>query len=159
MQPDLACYSKAIANGYPLSACLGRDSLRDAAKKVFFVGTYWSAGVPMAAALACIDELERSRAIEHMERMGTVLRVGMERQAAAHGLAVRSSGPPAIPFMTFVDDEGFAQSRRFAAACAAHGVYLHPHHNWFLSAAHGEGEIGRVLEATEAAFREVAEAR
>ena len=159
VQPDLACYSKAIANGYPLSACLGRDALRDAAKKVFFVGTYWSAGVPMAAALACIAELERSRAIEHMERMGTVLRVGMERQAAAHGLAVRSSGPPAIPFMTFVDDEGFAQSRRFAAACAAHGVYLHPHHNWFLSAAHGEGEIGRVLEATEAAFREVAEAR
>ena len=47
----------------------------------------------------------------------------------------------------------------FAAACAAHGVYLHPHHNWFLSAAHGEKEIGRVLEATEAAFHEVAEAR
>ena len=159
VQPDLACYSKAIANGYPLSACLGRDALRDAAKRVFFVGTYWTAAVPMAAALACLAELERSDAIEHMDRMGTVLRVGMERQAAAHGLAVRSSGPPAIPFMTFAGDEGFAESRRFAAACAAHGVYLHPHHNWFLSAAHGEGEIGRVLEATEAAFREVAEAR
>ena len=159
VQPDLACYSKAIANGYPLSACLGRDALRDAAKRVFFVGTYWTAAVPMAAALACIEELERSNAVAHMERMGTALRTGMERQAAAHGLAVRSSGPPAIPFMTFVGDEGFADSRRFAAACAAHGVYLHPHHNWFLSAAHGEGEIGRVLEATEAAFREVAEAR
>jgi len=45
-----------------------------------------------------------------MERMGTTLRAGMERQATAHGLAVRSSGPPAIPFMTFVDDEGFAAS-------------------------------------------------
>ena len=159
VQPDLACYSKAIANGYPLSACLGRDALRDAAKRVFFVGTYWTAAVPMAAALACIEELERSNAVAHMERMGTALRTGMERQAAAHGLAVRSSGPPAIPFMTFVGDEGFADSRRFAAACAAHGVYLHPHHNWFLSAAHGEREIGRVLEATEVAFREVAEAR
>jgi glutamate-1-semialdehyde 2,1-aminomutase len=156
VQPDLACYSKALANGYPLSACLGREALRDAARRVFFVGTYWTAPVPMAAALACLVELERTDAIGHMERMGTLLRRGLERQAAAHGLAIRCSGPPAIPFLTFADDGGFERSRRFAAACAAHGVYLHPHHNWFLSAAIGEGEIGRVLEATEEAFREVA---
>ena len=81
----------------------------------------------------------------------------MERQAAAHHLAVRSTGPPAIPFMTFVADQGsFERSKRFAAACIAHGVYLHPHHNWFLSAAVGEPEVARILDATEEAFREVA---
>lgn len=159
VQPDLACYSKAIANGYPLSACLGREALRDAAKRVFFVGTYWSAPVPMAAALACLAELERTDAIAHMERMGTKLREGLVRQAAAHGLSVRPSGPPAIPFLTFADDPEFERSRRFAAACAAHGVYLHPHHNWFLSAAIGERETARVLDATEEAFRAVAEDR
>ena len=42
------------------------------------------------------------------------------------------------------------------AACIAHGVYLHPHHNWFLSAAHTEADVGRVLEVTEEAFHEVA---
>jgi len=59
--------------------------------------------------------------------------------------------------MTFVDDAGsFMRSRVFAAACAARGVYLHPHHNWFLSAALTETDVARVLEVTDAAFTEAA---
>jgi glutamate-1-semialdehyde 2,1-aminomutase len=38
---------------------------------------------------------------------------------------------------------------------AAHGAILHPRHNWFLSSAHTEADIDRVLEATDAAFRAV----
>jgi glutamate-1-semialdehyde 2,1-aminomutase len=157
VQPDLACYSKAIANGYALSACLAREALRDAATRVFFTGTYWPSAVPMAAALACLAELEATDGIATMARTGRRLREGMARQAAAHRLAIRYTGPDAIPFMTFVADEGsFGRSRRFAAACAARGVYLHPHHNWFVSTAHTDADVARVLEATEEAFREVA---
>jgi len=109
--------------------------------------------VAMAAAVACLKELESSGAIAHMAQVGSALRAGIERQAAAHHLEIRYSGPPAIPFMTFVADEGsFERSRVFAAACAAHGVYLHPHHNWFISAALGEADVARVLEVTEEAF-------
>ena len=111
----------------------------------------------MAAALACLHELAASDAIGHMERIGTQLRHGLERQAAAHRLEIRYTGPPAIPFMTFAADEGsFDLSRRFAAACVARGVYLHPVHNWFLSSAIGEADVARILEVTEEAFREVA---
>ena len=157
VRPDLTCYSKAIANGYPLSACLGREALREAAERVFLTGTYFPSAVPMAAALACLAELEATDGIAHMAHLGTRLRAGIERQAAAHRLEVRYTGPPAIPFMTFAADErSFERSRTFAAACAARGVYLHPHHNWFLSAAHTEADIALVLEVTEEAFREVA---
>ena len=45
--------------------------------------------------------------------------------------------------------------QRVSAACAAHGVYLHPHHNWFLSAAHSEDDIRRTLEVTDEAFATV----
>jgi glutamate-1-semialdehyde 2,1-aminomutase len=157
VQPDLACYSKAIANGHPLSAVVGRDALRDAAARVFFTGTYWVSPVEMAAALACLDELEASGAVDVMAARGRRLRDGMLAQAAAHRVPVRWSGPPAIPFMTFTDDAGtFVRSRRFAAACAARGVYLHPHHNWFTSAALSEDDVARVLDATSDAFAEVA---
>jgi glutamate-1-semialdehyde 2,1-aminomutase len=157
VRPDLACYCKALGNGHPIAAAVGRDALRDAARRVFFTGSYWTSTVPMAAALACLDVLEASGAIAAMANAGTRLRAGLERQAAAHGLAIRSSGPPAIPFLTFPADAGsFARSRTFAAACAARGVYLHPHHNWFLSAAIGDAEVARVLEATDDAFAEVA---
>jgi len=157
VQPDLTCYCKALGNGYPIAAALGRDVLRRPAEKVFFTGSYWTGPVEMAAALACLAELEATDAIPHMTRLGTRLREGMERQAAAHGTPVRYSGPPAIPFLTFVADEGsFDRSRAFAAACCARGVYLHPHHNWFLSAALTDDDVARVLEVTDQAFAEVA---
>jgi glutamate-1-semialdehyde 2,1-aminomutase len=155
--PDLTCYCKALGNGYPIAACLGRDSLREAAARVFFTGSYWTSAVPMAAALACLDELEASGAVEHMAKIGSALRAGIERQAATHAQEIRYTGPPAIPFLTFTADHGsFERSRVFAAACASHGVYLHPHHNWFLSAALTDVDVARVLEVTDEAFRAVA---
>jgi glutamate-1-semialdehyde 2,1-aminomutase len=156
VRPDLSCYCKAIANGYALSACVGRKELMPAAKKVFFTGSYFTAGVAMAAALACLKELAATKAIEHMEATGTMLRRGLEEQARAHGLAISQTGPAAIPFLSFVADEGtFARSRRFCVESIARGVYFHPHHNWFLSAAHTEADVRQTLEATDEAFAAV----
>jgi glutamate-1-semialdehyde 2,1-aminomutase len=157
LRPDLACYCKALGNGYPIAAAVGADALRAAAQKVFFTGSYWFSAVEMAAALACLAEMEASGAVATMAAMGGRLRDGLAAQAAAHGLAVTQTGPPQIPFLTFDADEGgFARSRQFAAACAVRGVYLHPHHNWFLSAAFGDAELSRTLDVTEEAFAEVA---
>jgi glutamate-1-semialdehyde 2,1-aminomutase len=110
----------------------------------------------MAAALACLRELEACGAIAHMERVGVQLRRGVEAQAATHRLPIVYSGPPALPFLTFTDDVQFARSRIFAAVCAERGVYLAPYHNWFLSAAHSDSDIDRVLEVTDEAFAAVA---
>jgi len=159
VRPDLACYAKALANGYPLSACLGAESLRAAAERVYFTGSYFTSAVPMAAALACLREIEASGAIAHMERVGLMLQRGLEAQAARHGLEVVYSGPPALPFMSFKDDTQFGRSRIFAAACAERGVYLSPYHNWFVSAAHDEDDIAQVLDVTDDAFAAVRRAK
>jgi glutamate-1-semialdehyde 2,1-aminomutase len=159
VQPDFACFSKAIANGHALSAAVARESLRDAARRVFFTGTYWISPVEMAAALACLAELDASDAVAVMRERGERLRDGLLGQAATHDMAVRHTGPPAIPFLTFDADAGsFERSRIFAAACVARGVYVHPYHNWFVSTALTDADLDRVLEATDAAFRDVAAA-
>ncbi len=155
IRPDLSCYCKAIGNGYPLAACVGRAALRPAAESVFFTGSYFTSAVPLAAALACLKELQASGGIEHMRNVGTMLGRGLEEQGRSHGLPITMSGPPAIPFMSFKNDRGFERSKIFGAACAARGVWVHPHHNWFLSAAHTDADIRRTLEVTDAAFAEV----
>lgn len=161
VRPDLSCYCKAIANGYPLSACVGRNELREAAQAVFFTGSYFTSAVPMAASLACLKELEESDGIERMRAVGERLREGMLSQARAAALEVTWSGPPPLPFMTFKADRAalarskFARSKVFCAECARRGVYFAPMHNWFISAAHTQGDIERTLEVTEQAFKAV----
>ncbi len=154
-RPDLATYCKALGNGHPISACVGREALRDAARSVFTTGSYFMSAVPMAAALACLHELAACGAVEHMRHVGGLLCRGLQEQARSHGLAINVTGPPAIPFMSFRDETDFARNQVFAAACVARGVYVHPYHNWFLSAAHTEADIRQTLAVTDLAFREV----
>src|SRR5262249_34458983 len=108
-------------------------------------------------ALACLQELEATGGVAYMARIGTELRTGMERQAATHGLAIRYTGPPAIPFVTFAADEGsFERSRTFAAAGASHVGSLHPHAYCFRSPPLADTDVARVLEVTDEAFRAAA---
>ena len=57
-----------------------------------------------------------------------------------------------MPLLLFDDDPEFARSLAWSGACARHGVYLHPVHNWFLSTAHDEATIDAALARTDEAF-------
>ncbi|HEX2887303.1 aspartate aminotransferase family protein [Vineibacter terrae] len=156
VQPDLSAWSKAIANGYALAAVTGNERFRDAASKVFVTGSFWYSAVSMAASLATIDELERVDGPRRMREMGLRLRQGIAAQAAASGIGVRQSGPPQMPTLLFDNDPDCAKGDRFTVEALKRGVYLHPRHNMFLSAAHTEADIDFALEATREAFAALA---
>lgn len=149
---DMVCMSKAIANGHPLSICAGRKELMNTAASVYFTGTYWSAAPPMAASMATLDELEEKDGLETMRRIGTMLGEGLTKCAESHGLQVTISGPPAIPFMTFSNEKDFRRMQVFGAEATKRGVFFHPHHNWFISAAHTGDDVKKTLEIADVAF-------
>jgi glutamate-1-semialdehyde 2,1-aminomutase len=157
VQPDLAAWSKAIANGHALAAVTGKDHLRDAASRLFVTGSFWCGAVPMAAAVATLDELERIDGPRIMREMGQRFRDGIAAQAAEAGIGVRQSGPPQMPTILFDGDADFAKGSRFCLEALQRGVYLNPRHNMFLSTAHTVEDIDFALEATRAAFAALAE--
>lgn len=154
--PDLVCFSKALGNGHAISAAVGKAELKVAASRVFLTGSFWQGAVAMRAALATLEILERDDGIGRMRRLGERFAAGLRAGAEKHGLRVNCSGPSAIPFMNFADDAGWQRQRRFCAEMARRGIFLHPHHNWFLCAAHTEADMDRTLAAADAAFALVA---
>jgi glutamate-1-semialdehyde 2,1-aminomutase len=155
VRPDLAAWSKAIANGYALGAVTGNDKFRAAAGRIFVTGSFWYGAVSMAAAIATINKMQEIDAIGIMERMGTRLRAGLDAQAKAHGLKLQQSGPVQMPVALFDDDADRKKGWLFCSEALKRGVYMHAVHTMFLSAAHTEADIDRALEATDAAFAEV----
>jgi glutamate-1-semialdehyde 2,1-aminomutase len=153
--PDLSAWSKAIANGYPIAAALGSSRCAAGAEKVFATGSFWYQAVPMAAAIATIHALADEDAIARMVAAGERLREGIAKQAVEHSIEVRQTGPVQMPALTFGSDAAFERAAVFCGEAAANGAILHPRHNWFLSAAHTDEDIDRVLEATEAGFKAV----
>src|SRR5215472_1081294 len=157
VDPDLSAWSKAIANGHPLAAVLGSERFRDGATNVFVTGSFWFSAAPMAAAIATISAIGSEGAIEAMQRAGTALRAGITSQATAWGLDVNYTGPVQMPYLTFAGDTGHELASVFAAEAIRRGAYIHPRHNWFVSAAMTADDIDIVLAATDQAFGAVRE--
>jgi glutamate-1-semialdehyde 2,1-aminomutase len=155
VDPDLSAWSKAIANGRALAAVLGSDGFRDGAGQVFVTGSFWFAAVPMAASVATIAALRDEGAIAAMERAGAELRDGILAQARAQDLDVNYTGPAAMPYLSFAGDRGYELAGLFAATAIRHGAYLHPRHNWFVSAAMTGDDLAMALAATGHAFAAV----
>jgi glutamate-1-semialdehyde 2,1-aminomutase len=153
VQPDLSAWSKALGNGYPIAAVLGIDALRDAAASVFVTGSFWFAAVPMAAASATLDVMQRDAAVERMVDIGKRFRQGLAQQAEAAGFTVHQTGPVQMPYLSFDGDSNWQMIGDFCLAALQGGVYLHPRHNWFVSAATTEADLDQALAATDRAFQ------
>jgi len=152
VKPDLAAYSKAIANGYTLAAVTGSDEFRDAASAVYMTGSFWCGAASMAAALKTLEIFQRDNTIARIETLGNRLRDGLTAQAKAHGLVLKQSGPAQMPTVLFADDPDVEKGRLFTAEALRGGAWLHPQHNMFLSSAHTEADIDKALQATDSAM-------
>jgi glutamate-1-semialdehyde 2,1-aminomutase len=155
VRPDLAAWSKSIANGFALAAVTGNDRFRDAATRLYSTGSFWCSAVSMAAGVATLTALRRDDGVGHMARLGRMLRDGLDAQSRTHGVPIRQTGPVQMPMVLFDDDEGREKGFAFCAAALRQGVYFHPQHNMFLSAAHSDEDIACALQAAEHGFAAV----
>jgi glutamate-1-semialdehyde aminotransferase len=75
--PDLATYSKAIANGMPLSVLTGKKEIMQLAENdIFFYTTFGGEALSLAAAKSTIRELINKQVPNHLNDKGKLLREG-----------------------------------------------------------------------------------
>ncbi|MDR6174174.1 glutamate-1-semialdehyde 2,1-aminomutase [Nocardioides zeae] len=156
VRPDLTAFSKALANGHPVSALVGVDALRSAAAEVYVTGSFWFSAVPMAAAIATIQEAVEIDAPAVIGRAGSRFKDGLEAAGRAAGFEVALTGPVQMPMLNFADDRDKKLAFAFTDAALRHGVLLHPWHNMFVSAAHDDAVVDEAIAGVVAAFREIA---
>jgi glutamate-1-semialdehyde 2,1-aminomutase len=157
--PDLSCWGKSIANGYPISALLGSDKARSAAGAIFVTGSFWFAAVAMAAGIATLEELRSSDYLEKTVRLGDRLRAGFKEKAEKHGFSIRQTGPSQMPMILFDDDPDFRFGYGWSAEMVGRGIYVHPWHNMFLCAAMTDADIDYAISAADDSFRAIAKNR
>ena len=93
IRADLACFSKAVANGMPLSILTGRGEIMDLLEKdVFFYTTFGGEALSLAAAKATINELRAHNVPEHLARQGRKLKEGFNAIASELDMPYVSCG-------------------------------------------------------------------
>ena len=153
--PDLSCYCKAIANGYPIAAVVGKNALQGAAAGVFQTGSFWFSAGPMAAALACLKELQRIDGPARILQTGEKLWQGMVDIAADAGHELKVTGVASMPYLRTEHEAGISFHQALCGECTQRGLFLTSHHNLFVSVAHSEADITRSWEIFSDAIKAV----
>lgn len=151
---DLACFSKAIANGMPLSVLTGRaDVMRLLEEDVFFFTTFGGEALSLAAAKATIEDLRELEVPRRLDYAGRQLQEGYNHLAYKKGLShTRAHGLPCRSIVSFDASAGdpLLQKSLVQQELLRHGVLWSGVHN--LCLAHGEAEIDHVLAAYDRAL-------
>ncbi|WP_216899597.1 glutamate-1-semialdehyde 2,1-aminomutase [Nocardia alni] len=154
--PDLSCWGKAMANGFPLSALAGKrefmelGGLRTDRDRVFLLSTtHGPETASLAAFRAVVAAYRDTDPIGRMSRAGRRLADGVNKIAADLGIAdhLQVLGRPACLIFRTLDPEGQpSQPFRtlFLQELLARGVLGQ---SFVTSAAHADDDIDATIEA------------
>lgn len=174
--PDLACYGKAMAGGYALSAVVGKKELLDLADPrrlgqgspyCFLSGTLTGNPVACAAGLAALQVLEQPGVYERLHALGERLACNLRQAAASAKVSIQVLGDGPVLQVYFTDQGRMRNHRdllradkkkavRFGHELIRRGVYCTPGGKLYLSLAHSDEEVDRIGEIARQSFETVA---
>jgi glutamate-1-semialdehyde aminotransferase len=153
--PDLAAFGKAMSNGYPLSAIVGRRDVMEAARRTWISSTLASDAVALAAAAAVLDWHNQAEITESLWSTGAELRKAVGAAIEASGIdGVTVDGLDPMWLLRF-DDAG--RERRFLELAAANGVLFKRGAYNYAALAHDEEAVQEIEHGASAAFVELLE--
>ena len=154
--PDLACFGKAMGNGFPISCIVGRADVMRVFEEIFFSFTFAGEVASMAAAMKVLDILENTDALARMEANGRTLQDGFNTLADEAGLSGRlqATAHPTWSLLKFRDGDGNDSplvKSLFQQEATKRGILLLATHN--LSAAHALADVHQTLEVYAEVFK------
>jgi len=150
VNPDLAVFAKAMANGYPMAAVVGREPVMQAAQSTFISSTNWTERLGPVAALATISKYQQKDVARHLIRIGTMVTAGWQAAAQETGLTLHTHGIATLNHFALECEEELNLTTLFTQLMLERG-YL-AHNQFKPSFAHQPEHIEDYLQAVREVF-------
>ncbi|MBI3096122.1 MAG: aminotransferase class III-fold pyridoxal phosphate-dependent enzyme [Rhodocyclales bacterium] len=156
LQPDIAVFSKALGNGYPIGAVIGKGRVMQAAQRSFISSTCWTERTGPTAALATLRKHRERNVGGHLVAIGELVQAGWRSLFAKHRLPASVRGIP--PLSHFAFDHPLAQSIKalFVQLMLEKGFLAS--NSFYAMYAHQKEHVEAYLVAADAVLSEVATA-
>ena len=148
--PDLATFGKGMANGYPISAVVGRKNIMMLMEDIFFSGTFAGETLSLAATKAALTKINNDNVLAHIHAMGELLLTGLQQLLTKLGNPkwLKICGHPSWSFLQILDCVPYSSwqlKSLFLQEMAQRGILLGGGHN--LNYSHQASDINTLLSA------------
>jgi len=153
--PDVAVFSKALGNGYPIAAIIGKGEVMDAAQKTFISSTNWTERMGPAAAIAVINKHRRFDAGAHLMIIGSLVQEGWRVLGEKNGLPLIIGGIPPLGHFSFLGKAPLAMKSLFVQLMLEKGFLAST--LFYAMYAHTQNHVDSYLKAVDESFGEISE--
>jgi len=156
INPDIAVFSKALGNGYPIAAIIGKGDIMESSQSSFISSTMWTERVGTVAALVTIKKHQNVNAAGHLMTIGKQVQDGWAHVAKINGLKIHIGGIPPLSHFSFEHDNALAIKALFIQLMLEKG-YL-ASNLFYAMYAHQTYHVKQYLKAVDTAFAQMSEA-
>lgn len=164
--PDISTFAKAIANGYPFGAVVGKEEIMKCG--IHASGTFNGNPIGTAAALATIDELSKPGVYEAIEKHAVMLEEGFKKLSKKYDIKmfIRHLGSIFILFFGFEDNPAdfrewlsvadIPMYEKFISKAEQYGVrFTDRRGREYISTATTDEDIRKTLEVADQVLSEI----
>ncbi|MFA4823707.1 MAG: aminotransferase class III-fold pyridoxal phosphate-dependent enzyme [Methanoregula sp.] len=150
INPDIAVFAKAMSNGYPMAAIIGKEETMQSSQDTFISSTYWTEGIGPVAALATIEKYEQCNVPEHLVKTGTAVQEGWQLAAEDKQIDIDIGGIPPLSHFSAKGETGPLVQTLYTQMMLDKGFLAGK--SFYASYAHQKEHVQRYLKATDEVF-------
>ena len=154
LTPDIAVFSKALGNGFPIAAIIGNDAM-EAAQSTFISSTNWTERVGYVAAIATLEKHRRLEVAAHLVAMGSAVQAGWKDLSHRYELDLHVGGIAPLSHFAFSGSDATVKKALFVQLMLKEGFLAST--SFYSMYAHQFGHVEAYLAAADQAMAQVAE--
>jgi len=156
LEPDISVFSKALGNGYPIGAIIGKGAVMQSAQQTFISSTCWTERIGPAAAVATIKKHKDADVGKHLMDIGKQVQEGWRQIATRHDLQINIEGIYPLSHFSFEHEKALSLKALFVQLMLDKGFLAS--NLFYAMYAHTQEHVEKYLEAVDEAFLVLSEA-
>lgn len=154
--PDMSIFAKALSNGFPMSAIIGKEEIMQSAQSTFISSTYWTERTGLCAAIATIHKFRQNQVENHLLEIGAMVKKGWADAAEKYQLSLHICGIDPLAHFDFEYDNSLSFKTLFTQEMLKRGFLAT--NAFYASFSHTTEIVQAYLESVDEVFRIINEA-
>jgi glutamate-1-semialdehyde aminotransferase len=156
VEPDIAVFGKALGNGFPISAIVGKRKYMDAAQESFISSTFWTERIGFVAALATLDKMKKCKVQEKLAASGEKINQGWLGLSMKYNIPIEISGIKPLTHISFKVKDPLAAQTLYTQEMLEQGFLLGA--SVYATYAYSDKVIDQFIERSSQVFARIKQA-